>query len=232
MSNILEVNNVHKKLGGKDILKGINLNLANGKVLGILGPNGQGKTTLLNLITGFLKGNSGEIKVNDLQVNSETKKVVSYLQEKSNLSKWMTVKDSIEFYKDFFEDFNEAKVAELLKFMNLDYKLKVKSLSKGMLEKLSLSLVLSRDAKLFILDEPISGVDIISREKILDAIINNINEDSSMIITTHYVGELEKLFDEVAFLGEGTIIEHGDAEDLRIKYGKSIEEIYKEIFAE
>ena len=144
----------------------------------------------------------------------------------------MTIKDAVEFYKDFFQDFNEEKVKELLAFMNLDEKLKIKSLSKGMLEKLHLSLTLSRKAKLYILDEPISGIDIVTREKIIKAIIDNIEEDSSMIITTHYVGELEGIFDEVAFLDEGKIIEINDAEVLREKYGKSIEEIYKYIFAE
>ena len=144
----------------------------------------------------------------------------------------MTIKDSINFYKDFFDDFDEKKLKELLKFMNLDENLKIKTLSKGMLEKLNLSLTLSRKAKLYILDEPISGVDIVSREKIIEAIIDNIEEESSMIITTHYVGELEGVFDEVAFLDDGKIVEINDAEVLREKYGKSIEDIYKYIFAE
>lgn len=232
MGNLLEVNSVCKKLGGKSVLRDITLKLSRGKVLGILGPNGQGKTTLLNVIVGFLKPSSGEVKVNGLRVGSETKKVVSFLQEKSNLSKRMDVSDAIGFYKDFFKDFNESKMDELLKFMNLDKSLKIKSMSKGMLEKLCLSLVFSRKAELYILDEPISGVDLVSREKILDAIIKNISDDSSIIITTHYVGELERLFDEVAFIGEGSIVEYGNAEDLRIKYKKSIEDIYRNIFAE
>lgn len=232
MDNLLEVRDLRKKLGGKEVLKGITLNLSKGKVLGILGPNGQGKTTLLNVIVGFLKPNYGQVKINGLNVGSETKKIVSFLQEKSNLSIRMDIKGAINFYKDFFKDFDEYKLDELLNFMNLDKSLKIKSLSKGMLEKLCLSLVLSRKAELYILDEPISGVDLVSREKILDAIIKNINDNSSIIITTHYVGELERIFDEVAFIGEGAIVEYGDAEELRIKYKKSIEEIYREIFAE
>lgn len=143
-----------------------------------------------------------------------------------------SIKDAISFYKSFFDDFDEKKMVELMEFMNLDKNLKIKSLSKGMLEKLNLSLTLSRKAKLYILDEPISGVDIISRGKIIDAIIQNISEESSMIITTHYVGELEGLFDEVAFLDQGKIIEVNDTEELREKYNKSIEDIYKYIFAE
>lgn len=144
----------------------------------------------------------------------------------------MTVEGSVRFYKDFYKDFDEIKANELLGFMKLDKKSKVKNLSKGMLEKLGLTLTLSRRSKLYILDEPISGVDIISRDKIVDAIINNLDQSASMIITTHYVGELEKLFDEVIFLGEGLIIEKGDAEDLREKYGVSIDEIYRKVFTE
>lgn len=232
MGKVLEINNLVKKLGRKNILNDITLSLESGKVLGILAPNGQGKTTLLNLIAGLYKPTMGEIKVDGILVGYETKKIVSYLQEKDYLYKWMTVGDAACFYKDFFDDFDEVKLNELLQFMKLDKKAKIKTLSKGMLEKLGLSLTLSRKSKLYILDEPISGVDTISRDKIVNTIINNLDEDTSMIITTHYVGELEKLFDEVIFIGEGSIIEKGDAEDLREKYGASIEKIYRKVVAE
>lgn len=232
MENILEVNNIVKKIGKKNILNDITISLKSGKVLGILGPNGQGKTTLLNIIAGLYKPTSGNVKVNGILVGYETKKIVSYLQEKDYLNKWMTVDDAIEFYKDFFHDFDEIKLNELITIMKLDKKSKIKTLSKGMLEKLGLILTLSRKSKLYILDEPISGVDTISRDKIVNTIINNLDLAASMIITTHYVGELEKLFDEVIFIGEGSIIEKGDAEDLREKYGTSIDEIYRKVFAE
>ena len=232
MEQVFMINNLFKNIGNKKIIKGLNLSLNKGKVLGILGPNGKGKTTLLNIISGMVKPTSGEVLIDGVKVSCETKKLVSFLQEKNTLSSWMTIKDAISFYKDFFDDFDEKKIKELLKFMNLDEKLKIKTLSKGMLEKLNLSLTLSRKAKLYILDEPISGVDIVSREKIIAAIIDNIGKDSSMIITTHYVGELEGVFDEVAFLDDGKIVEINDAEVLREKYGKSIEDIYKYIFAE
>lgn len=232
MSNVLEINNLVKKFGGKTILSDITLNLEKGKVLGILGPNGQGKTTLLNVIAGLYRPTLGEVKIGGILVGYESKKIVSYLQEKDYLYKWMTVEGSVRFYKDFFKDFDESKANELLGFMKLDKKAKVKNLSKGMLEKLGLTLTLSRRSKLYILDEPISGVDTISRDKIVDAIINNLDQSASMIITTHYVGELEKLFDEVIFIGEGLIIEKGDAEDLREKYGVSIDEIYRKVFVE
>lgn len=232
MNNILEINNIVKKFGGKTVLNDVTLHLESGKVLGILGPNGQGKTTLLNIIAGLYKPTIGTVKVNGILVGYETKKIVAYLQEKDYLYKWMTIEEVVEFYKDFFEDFNVVKSNELLEFMKLDKKSKVKNLSKGMLEKLGLTVTLSRKSKLYILDEPISGVDAISRDKIVDAIINNLDENASMIITTHYVGELEKLFDEVVFIGEGSIIEKGDAEDLREKYSASIDEIYRKVFAE
>lgn len=229
---VLEINNLSKNFGSKYILKDLNLTLKKGKVLGVLGPNGQGKTTLLNIISGLFKASHGEVRIQGLSVGPNSKELVSFLQEKDFLPKWMKISDAVKFYKDFFTDFDEEKCIRLLKFMNLDTRLKVKNLSKGMLEKLGLSLTLSRRASLYILDEPISGVDIISRDKIINAIIDNIDENASMIITTHYVGELEKLFDEVIFLGEGSILESGDAEDLRIKYKTSIDEIYRKIFAE
>lgn len=232
MEKVLVVNNLYKKIGNKEILKNLNLSLDKGKVLGVLGPNGKGKTTFLNSISGLIKATSGEILIDGIKIQAKTKKMISFLQEKNVLSSWMTINDAVDFYRSFYDDFDEKKINELLDFMNLDRKLKVKNLSKGMLEKLNLSLTLSRKAKLYILDEPISGVDIVSREKIIDAIIQNISEDSSIIITTHYVGELEGVFDEVAFLDEGRIIEINDVETLREKYNKSIEEIYKYIFAE
>ncbi|MEW8993788.1 ABC transporter ATP-binding protein [Clostridium sp.] len=230
--NVLEITNLSKNFGTKHILNDITFNLKRGKVLGILGPNGQGKTTLLNVISGIFKPTLGTVTINGMLLGRETKKFVSYLQEKDYLSRWMKVNDALKFYKDFFSDFNENKALNLLKFMNIQTDAKLKSLSKGMLEKVALSLTLSRNCNLYILDEPISGVDIISRDKIINAIIDNLDSNASMIITTHYVGELEQLFDEVMFLGEGSIIEDGDAEELRIKYGTSIDQIYRKVFAE
>ena len=230
--NILEIANLSKNFGAKHVLNDISFTVKKGKVLGILGPNGQGKTTLLNIISGLFKPTLGNVRIKGISVGRETKEFVSYLQEKDYLFKWMKVNDALKFYKDFFNDFNENKALNLLKFMNIQTDAKLKALSKGMLEKVALSLTLSRDCNLYILDEPISGVDIISRDKIINAIIDNLDSNASMIITTHYVGELEQLFDDVIFLGEGSIIENGDAEELRIKYGTSIDQIYRKVFAE
>lgn len=232
MSSFLEVKDVYKTIRGKKVLNGIELRLEKGKVLGIMGPNAQGKTTLLNTIQGFLKIDKGEIKFDGLPIGIETKKSIAFLQDKNIFHKTMKIKDAIKLYSDFFDDFDMEKMKYYLDFMNLDKEAKIKDLSKGMSEKFSLSLTLSRKAKLYLLDEPISGVDPVSREKILDAILDNLSEESSMIITTHYIGELERIFDEVAFLGDGKIIESGDAEELREKYKLSIDEIYKKVFAE
>ena len=232
MSNLLEVNNISKRIKGKEILKGISFNLEQGKVLGIMGPNGQGKTTLLNVIQGLLKADNGEIKVDGNPQSALTKNDISFLQDVNIFNKSMKIKDAIRLYVDFFNDFDKEKMDYYLDFMNLDSSSRIRDLSKGMMEKFNLSLALSRRAKLYMLDEPISGVDPVSREKILDAILENLSEDSSMIITTHYIGELERIFDEVIFLGDGKIIEHGDAEELREKYKESIDQIYRKIFAE
>lgn len=232
MSNLLEVNNLYKSIKGKQVLNGISFNLEKGKVLGIMGPNGQGKTTLLNIIQGFLKIDKGDIKLEGVAISSDTKNHIAFLQDRNIFEKNMKIKDAIKLYSDFFADFDKEKMSYYLDFMNLDKEAKIRELSKGMSEKFSLSLTLSRKAKLYMLDEPISGVDPVSREKILDAILENLNEESSMIITTHYIGELDRIFDEVAFLGEGKIVEQGNAEELREKYKASIDEIYRKIFAE
>ncbi|MGL5150403.1 MAG: ABC transporter ATP-binding protein [Clostridium sp.] len=227
---VLEVKEVSKSFGRKKVLNNISLELGRGKVLGILAPNGAGKSTLLNIIAGLLNESGGKVLIDGEEKSFESKGKVSYLHEKNILPKGMKIKEAKEFYKDFFEGFDEKKFNELLKFMNLEENMRVKTLSKGMLEKLNLSLTLSRKASLYILDEPISGVDPVAREKIIDAIIDNIQEDASTIITTHYVGELDKLFDEVCFIGDGAVIEYGNADDLRDKYNASIDEIYRKIF--
>ncbi len=232
MDKLLEVNNIRKKLNRKEVLRGVDFTLEKGKVLGIMGPNGQGKTTLLNTIQGFLKADDGEIKIDGSEFDATTKNDISYLQDANIFNKSMKIKNAINLYSDFFSDFDSNKMNYYLDFMNLDSSARIKDLSKGMMEKFNLSLTLSRRVKLYMLDEPISGVDPVSREKILDAILENLSEESSMIITTHYIGELERIFDEVIFLSEGKVIEQGDAEELREKYHCSIDEVYRKIFAE
>jgi len=230
MDNILKSEKICKSYLNKKALRGVTLDIMPGKILGLLGPNGSGKTTFLKIAAGILHESSGEILIDGEKPGVYTKSIVSYLPDNEYLLKWMKVKDAVMYFKDFYSDFNEKKAKELLLFMNLDENSSVKSLSKGMKEKLKLTLVLSREAKLYILDEPLGGVDPTAREKILDAIISNFSENSSMIITTHLVNDIERIFDDVAFISDGEIVLQGNAEELRRDKKKSIDELYREVF--
>lgn len=230
MTYMIEIDGLSKSYNSNIALKNIFLNVEQGKVLGILGPNGSGKTTLIKILNGILTPTKGKALIDGKSIGAETKAVTSYLPDRNFLYEWMNIEDSMNFYKDFYEDFNENKFNDLLNFMKLNKDMKVKSLSKGMQEKLNLSLVLARESKLYILDEPIAGVDPVARDQILKAIIENYREDSTMIITTHLVRDMENLFDQVVFLSEGEIILKGDAEELREEKEMQIEDIYKEIF--
>ena len=230
MNNILETKSLSKSYFKNKAIKEVTLNIKPGSVLGLLGPNGSGKTTFLKIIAGILQATSGEIYIDGHIPGVQTKAIVSYLPDNEYLLKWMKIKDAINYFKDFYSDFDEKKAYELLEFMKLDATSSVKNLSKGMKEKLKLTLVLSRKAKLYVLDEPLGGVDPTTREKILDSIISSFNEDSSMIITTHLVNDIERIFDDVAFISDGEIVLQGNAEDLRISRNKSIDELYREVF--
>ncbi|KEF40478.1 ABC-type multidrug transport system, ATPase component [Schinkia azotoformans MEV2011] len=232
MNHILEVKNLTKKYLNKTVLDQLSLNIEEGKIVGILGPNGSGKTTLIKILTGLLRQTSGEVLIDGRSVGVGTKAVVSYLPDRNFLYKWMKIDDACNLYKDFYSDFDENKFAELLDFMKLEKNMKIDTLSKGMHEKLNLSLVLSRNAKLYILDEPIAGVDPVARDQILNAIINNFNEKSSMIITTHLVRDMENMLDDVVFLKDGHIVLTGNAEALREEKGMQIDDIYKVVFGE
>jgi len=230
MYNVLEAENLCKSYLNKRALQGANLTIQQGKILGLLGPNGSGKTTFLKIAAGILHPSSGKLLIDGQEPGVYTKSIVSYLPDTEYLFKWMKIKDAVQYFKDFYSDFDEKKAFALLEFMKLDANSSVKSLSKGMKEKLKLTLVLSRKAKLYILDEPLGGVDPTAREKILDAIINNFSENSSMIITTHLVNDIERIFDEVAFISDGEIVLQGNAEELRSNKNKSIDELYREVF--
>lgn len=232
MSSLVEIKDLSKSYFNKKALRNLNLNIEDGRVVGILGPNGSGKTTLIKILTGLLRQSSGEAFIDGKRIGVETKAIVSYLPDRNFLYKWMTIDDAFKFYSDFYSDFDEKRGEELLKFMKLERNMKINSLSKGMTEKLNLTLVLARKAKLYILDEPIAGVDPVARDKILDAIISNYNQDSSMIITTHLVRDMENVFDDVVFLREGEVILQGNAESLREEKCMSIDELYKEVFEE
>jgi len=230
MNNIVEMKNLTKKYMKKTALKDVNLNIEKGKIIGLLGPNGSGKTTMIKILMGILTQSKGEVHISGKKPGTETKAMVSYLPDRNFLYKWMKIKDAMDLFDDFYNDFDREKAKKLLEFMELEEDMKVTKLSKGMQEKLNLTLVLSRNAKLYILDEPIAGVDPVAREKILDAIINNYNEDSSMLITTHLVHDLERVFEEVAFLKNGEIVLNGNVESLRNERNMSVDELYREVF--
>lgn len=230
MGAVLKTNNLTKIYSSKVALDNINIEIPKGKIVGLLGPNGSGKTTFIKIAAGILRQSSGEILIENSKPGVYTKSIVSYLPDVNYLYKWMKIKDAFEYFKDFYMDFDEVKAKELLKFMKLDEESKVTSLSKGMMEKLLMTLVLSRKAKLYIFDEPLGGVDPVAREKILDAIIQNYSDESSMLITTHLVNDIERIFDDVMFINEGKIVLSGNAEELRNSRGKSIDEIFREVY--
>ncbi|MBU3128927.1 ABC transporter ATP-binding protein [Clostridium tagluense] len=230
MTNILKSEGICKSYLNKKALRGVDLEIMPGKIVGLLGPNGSGKTTFLKIAAGILHASSGEMLIDGQKPSVYTKSIVSYLPDNEYLLKWMKVKDAVRYFKDFYSDFDEKKAKEMLLFMKLDENSSVKSLSKGMKEKLKLTLVLSRAAKLYILDEPLGGVDPTTREQILNAIVNNFTENSSMIITTHLVNDIERIFDDVAFISDGKVVLQGNAEELRLDKKKSIDELYREVF--
>ncbi|MBU3090503.1 ABC transporter ATP-binding protein [Clostridium sp. CM028] len=230
MNSILKSEKICKSYLNKKALRGVDLDIMPGKIVGLLGPNGSGKTTFLKIAAGILHSSKGEILIDGQKPGVYTKSIVSYLPDNEYLLNWMKIKDAVKYFKDFYSDFDEKKSKEMLQFMKLDENSTVKSLSKGMKEKLKLTLVLSRSAKLYILDEPLGGVDPTTREQILNAIVNNFSENSSMIITTHLVNDIERIFDDVVFISDGEIVLKGNAEELRISKKKSIDELYREVF--
>ena len=230
MSVILETKNLKKNFFAKPALRGISMQLESGRILGLMGPNGSGKTTFLKIIAGLQKPSGGTFEVSGKKGGYETKKVVSFLPDRNTLYPWMKAGDAIDFYADFFADFDRAKALDMLGFMKLEKNEKVKAMSKGMIEKLNLTLAFSRRADLFLLDEPLGGVDPVSRERIVSTIIKTWTEDSAIIVSTHLVNDVEQIFNDVAFIDSGELILTGDAETLRTERGKSIDQLYLEIF--
>lgn len=227
---ILQINNLTKNYKNKKALDNVSFNVEAGKVVGLLGPNGSGKTTLMNIIANLNMRYSGEVKILGESPSSLTKAMVSYLPDRSFLQPTMKVGDAFKIFSDFYSDFNIDKANLLKEKLNLHDEERVGQLSKGMVERLTLSLILSRDAKLFILDEPIAGVDQLTRKLILDTLIDMIDPNCTMLVTTHLVRDLERIFDEVIFLNEGRIILSGRTEDLIAEKKMSIESLYENIY--
>ncbi|OAB33472.1 multidrug ABC transporter ATP-binding protein [Paenibacillus macquariensis subsp. macquariensis] len=226
------MNGITKSYGSKTALNDVSLEIGPGKIVGLLGSNGSGKSTLMKMVTGLLQPTRGTLTVAGLPVGLKSKALVSFMPDRPLTESWMKVRDAITFFQDFYDDFDIVKAREMLQFMKINESDRVSVLSKGMNERLQLTLALSRDAKLYLLDEPIGGVDPVARGKILDAIVEYYNEDSSIIISTHLVRDIERIFDEVVFIREGEIVMHEEVENLRIKYGKSVDDMFKEVYAE
>ena len=227
---LLECVNLGKKFGDRTVLNNVNLVIPRGKIIGLLGKNGTGKTTLIKLINGLLTPTSGEVLVNEKEIGVESKIVISYLPERTYLDKSMTVEKVIEFFKDFYSNFDEEKARKLLKDLDLDTSLKLSKMSKGMQEKVQLVLVMSRKADLYILDEPLGGVDPATRDYILDTILTNFNEGASVIISTHLIADVERILDEVIFIDKGEIKLVANSDELRTKENSSIDEIFRRMF--
>lgn len=226
----LKIEHLYKNYDKKEVLKDINLDIKSGKIIGLLGKNGTGKTTLIKLINDLLTSTSGSIKLNGKDIGVESKNKISYLPERTYLNKSMTVMEVLDYFCDFYNDFDKEKAIHLLDDLGLDINMKLQKMSKGMQEKVQLVLVMSRKADLYILDEPLGGVDPATRDYILDTILDNFNEDASLIISTHLISDIERILDEVIFIDDGKVILHEDADELRNKEKDSIDGVFRRMF--
>ena len=225
---VLEIKNVHKKY--LSVLEGVGFSIPRGKIVGLLGPNGCGKTTILKLISGLLQLDEGEIRINGICPGQQTKSMISYLPERSYLNDWMKISDILNLFSDFYADFDRERAEQMLTDLKISKEEKLKTMSKGTKEKVQLILVMSRRASLYLLGEPIGGVDPATREYILHTILKNFDENSSILITTHLIQDVETIFDQVLFLNQGKIVIDGEVDEIREKYGKSIDGLFREVF--
>ncbi|MDD3840688.1 MAG: ABC transporter ATP-binding protein [Clostridia bacterium] len=228
--NLLKISNVTKRYGKQTALKDVSFNIQSGRIVGLLGPNGSGKTTLIKIINGLLADYTGDVRICSNNPGVKTKSVVSYLPDKMALPEWLKVEQTLHVYADFFEDFDCERANHLLESLKLPKNKRISELSKGMKEKLLLVLTMCRRAKLYILDEPIAGVDPASREVILSTILNNLAENSSILLSTHIISDVETIFDDVIFLKDGKINLLGQAESLRTEHKKSIDQLFREVY--
>ncbi len=230
MSDIVRCTGLSKRYGNITALNNISFTLESGKIVGLLGPNGSGKTTLIKLLNGLLTPNQGEILICDQKVGVETKKRVAYLPDNSYLNSWMTVKQIVGYFTDFYEDFRPEVAYEMLERLDISPKRKLKTLSKGNKEKVCLILVMSRNAQLYVLDEPIAGVDPAARDYVISTIIHNYNPDATVLISTHLIADIEQILDEVIFLKGGNLVLQKTVDEVREEHGKSVDELFREVF--
>ena len=228
---ILQCTGLCKSYGKKDALRDVTFALERGRIVGLLGPNGSGKSTLIKLANGLLTPTAGEIRIAGNLPGPITHAQVSYLPERTYLSDWMTADDLLKFFSNFYEDFNLDKAADMLTRLGISPKDSLKTMSKGTKEKIQLVVVMSREADLYLLDEPIGGVDPAARDYILKTILTNYNENSTVVISTHLISDIEKVLDDVIFLHQGQITLHKTVDDIREEYGKSVDALFREVFA-
>ena len=231
MNPILECSGLSKQYtSGCYALNNLNLSLERGQIIGLLGPNGSGKTTFIKLINDLLTPTSGQILIDGKLPGVDTKAMISYLPERTHLDQTMKIKDLIKYFADFYEDFRAERAFTMLKDLNIDQNARLKNLSKGTKEKVQLILVMSRDAKLYILDEPIGGVDPAARDYILHTILNNYNEEATILLSTHLIHDIESILDQVIFIRQGQLVLNASVDEVRMEQGKSVDSLFREVF--
>ncbi len=229
MADSITIASLKKSYGSNLVLDNINLKIPEGSVVGLLGPNGCGKTTLLKILAGLIKDYEGTVKINNDPIGVETKEIVAFLPDSSYLPGWMKPTDAIGYFADFYKDFDKEKALSMIKSFNLDPKQKIKTMSKGQQEKLCLILVLCRRAKLYILDEPLGGLDPSSRAAVLDMIMKNYAKNSTVLISTHLINDVEKIFNRVLMISNGQLVVNAHVDELR-KHGKTVQQVFMEVF--
>ena len=230
MEPILQCKNLTKVFPGKVALSGVNLEVNRGRIVGLLGPNGSGKSTLNKMCNGLLTPTNGELLVDGNAPGIETKRIVSYLPERTYLNDWMTVRNLVDFFDDFYTDFDKAKAYDMFQRLDIKSDARLKTMSKGTKEKVQLILVMSRNASLYLLDEPIGGVDPAARDYILNTIISNYSENATVMISTHLISDVERILDDIIFINQGSIALVSSVEEIREKNNKSVDELFREVF--
>ena len=230
MTPILECRDLCKRYGSVQALDHINLRLEPGRIVGLLGPNGSGKTTLIKMANGLLTWEHGDLLIDGMAPGIETRKIVSYLPERTYLAEWMTAAQTIDFFEDFYPDFRRDRAEDMLLRLNVPLDRKIRQLSKGTREKVQLILVMSRKAKLYLLDEPIGGVDPATRDYILSTIIGNYDPEATVLISTHLIADVEQVLDEVVFISQGQVVLQKSVDEIREEQGKSVDQLFREVF--
>ncbi len=230
MTALVQFDHVTKRYGKKKALDDVSFSLEPGKIYGLLGPNGSGKSTAIKMINGLLQPTSGTVLINGKKPGVDSKEIISYLPDRNYLNDWMKVKDTFKLFEDFYKDFDRYLALEMLKNLNIQPSARLKTLSKGTLEKVQLILIMARRANLYVLDEPIAGVDPAARDYIVQTILKNYGKESSILLSTHLITDIETILDEIIFLQNGRVILQGAVDDIRTEHGKSIDGLFREVF--